>query len=52
MMASPKPHINLVVLGHAGSGKSTLIGHLLQELGHVPEDKMAEVTRLAAEVRN
>ncbi|XP_064652205.1 elongation factor 1-alpha-like [Lineus longissimus] len=48
-MASPKPHLNLVVLGHTGAGKSTLIGHLLADLGDVGEETMAKVTRLATE---
>ena len=30
-----KPHLNIVVLGHVGSGKSTLTGHLLYKSGGV-----------------
>ena len=30
-----KPHLNLIVIGHVDSGKSTLNGHLLFKLGHV-----------------
>lgn len=32
---SEKPEINLVVVGHVDSGKSTLMGHLLYLLGDV-----------------
>jgi elongation factor 1-alpha len=32
-----KPHMNLVVIGHVDHGKSTLVGHLLYELGFVDE---------------
>ena len=36
-----KPHMNLVVIGHRGAGKSTLSGHLLSvepaELGFIAE---------------
>jgi len=28
-------NVNIVIIGHVDSGKSTLTGHLLYELGHV-----------------
>lgn len=34
-MINTKLHINLVVFGHADSGKSTTIGHLIYECGGV-----------------
>ncbi|VDM08593.1 unnamed protein product [Wuchereria bancrofti] len=35
-----KPMINLVIVGHVDAGKSTLIGHLLYQLGSVDERTM------------
>ena len=32
-----KPHLNMVVVGHVDSGKSTLVGHLLLKRGRVSE---------------
>jgi translation elongation factor TU len=32
---APKTHLNMVVIGHVDSGKSTTMGHLLYQLGHV-----------------
>ena len=34
-MATDKPHINLVVIGHVDHGKSTLVGRLLLETGGI-----------------
>lgn len=36
-MAKNKLHINLVVIGHVDSGKSTTIGHLIYKLGGIDE---------------
>ena len=37
--AMPKPQLNVVVLGHTDSGKSSLIGHCLSKLKYVsPQD--------------
>lgn len=35
-----KQNINLVVIGHVDAGKSTLMGHLLYNLGNVPKKVM------------
>ncbi|XP_033120935.1 HBS1-like protein isoform X2 [Anneissia japonica] len=35
-----KPLLNLVVIGHVDAGKSTLMGHLLQQLGNVNQRTM------------
>uniref|UniRef100_A0A6B2E882 Putative elongation factor 1 alpha n=1 Tax=Phlebotomus kandelakii TaxID=1109342 RepID=A0A6B2E882_9DIPT len=35
-----KSHIHMVVIGHVDAGKSTLMGHLLVDLGNVPQRVM------------
>jgi len=35
-----KKEINMVIIGHVDSGKSTLMGHLLFKLGHVSKQQM------------
>lgn len=35
-----KVHINLVVIGHVDSGKSTTTGHLIFKLGQIDERKL------------
>ncbi|WP_048148927.1 translation elongation factor EF-1 subunit alpha [Palaeococcus ferrophilus] len=36
-MAKEKPHINIVFIGHVDHGKSTTVGRLMFETGHIPE---------------
>lgn len=38
--ANEKPHIHMVVIGHVDAGKSTLMGHLLLDLGNVTQRVM------------
>ncbi|CAO3640610.1 unnamed protein product [Cunninghamella blakesleeana] len=38
--SNEKPKLNLVVIGHVDAGKSTLMGHLLYDLGNVNERTM------------
>ena len=35
-----KDHIHMVVIGHVDAGKSTLMGHLLFDMGNVPQKVM------------
>jgi len=37
MSASKKPHMNLVVVGHVDNGKSTIVGHLLVDMGVIDQ---------------
>jgi elongation factor 1-alpha len=37
MRASKKPHMNLVVVGHVDNGKSTIVGHLLVDMGVIDQ---------------
>ena len=40
MSINEKSNINLVIIGHVDSGKSTIVGHLLYLLGHVDDRTM------------
>ena len=42
-----KEHLNLVVIGHVDHGKSTLVGHLLLELGALDPKMVKEVEEAA-----
>jgi elongation factor 1-alpha len=44
MSSSEKPHLNLVVIGHVDHGKSTVMGHLLYEIGAVDQKTMDALT--------
>ncbi len=50
-MASEKPHINLVTIGHVDQGKSTLVGRLLWDTGNVPEQEMRKIEEKAKELK-
>ena len=40
-------NINMVIIGHVDSGKSTLTGHLLYKLGHVTQQNIRKNEKLA-----
>ena len=42
-MAREKPNMNVVFVGHVDAGKSTIVGQLLFQLGHVPEQEMKKL---------
>ncbi len=46
-MASQKPHLNLVTIGHVDHGKSTLVGRLLFEHGEIPAHIIEEYKKEA-----
>ena len=48
-MATQKPHINLVTIGHVDHGKSTLVGRLLFEHGEIPAHIIEEYKKQAEE---
>ncbi|MBI4044168.1 MAG: translation elongation factor EF-1 subunit alpha [Candidatus Diapherotrites archaeon] len=48
-MASSKPHLNIVFIGHVDHGKSTLVGRLLYDSGSLPEQ---EYRKLKAEAES
>jgi elongation factor 1-alpha len=49
-MGKDKPHINLVVIGHVDSGKSTTTGHLIYKLGGIDKRQIEKFEKEAAEL--
>jgi len=49
-MASEKPHINIVFIGHVDSGKSTSVGRLLFDSGNIDEQTMRKLKEKAEEL--
>ena len=45
-----KVHINIVVIGHVDSGKSTTTGHLIYKCGGIDERTIAKFEKEAQEV--
>ena len=43
-----EPALKIVVVGHVGHGKSTLIGRLLHDTGSLPPGKAAELEAVSA----
>ena len=50
-MAKDKLHINIVVIGHVDSGKSTSTGHLIYKCGGIDKRTIEKFEKEAAEVR-
>lgn len=49
-MAREKIHINIVVIGHVDSGKSTTTGHLIYKCGGIDKRAIEKFEKEAAEV--
>lgn len=49
-MAKEKIHINLVIIGHVDSGKSTTTGHLIYKCGGVDPRTLEKYEKAAAQV--
>ena len=49
-MAKEKVHINIVVIGHVDSGKSTSTGHLIYKCGGIDKRTIEKFEKEAAEV--
>lgn len=50
-MGKEKTHINIVVIGHVDSGKSTSTGHLIYKCGGIDQRTIQKFEKEAAEVR-
>ena len=50
-MPSEKLHINIVVIGHVDSGKSTTTGHLIYKCGGIDKRVIEKFEKEANEVR-
>ena len=50
-MGKEKVHINIVVIGHVDSGKSTSTGHLIYKCGGIDKRTIEKFEKEAAEVR-
>jgi elongation factor 1-alpha len=50
-MEKEKTHINIVILGHVDSGKSTTAGHLIYKCGGIDKRTMEKFEKEAVEVR-
>ena len=49
-MAKEKPHINVVFIGHVDHGKSTTVGRLMYDSGHIDEQAMRKLKEKAKEL--
>jgi len=49
-MGKDKTHINIVVIGHVDSGKSTTTGHLIYKLGGIDKRTIDKLEKEAAEI--
>jgi elongation factor 1-alpha len=49
-MDKEKVHINIVVIGHVNSGKSTTVGHLIYKLGGIAKKDMDTFEKEATEI--
>ena len=50
MAPKEKPHINIVVIGHVDSGKSTTTGHLIYKCGGIDKRTIEKFEKEAQEV--
>lgn len=50
-MGKEKTHVNVVIIGHVDSGKSTTTGHLVYKCGGVDQRRLEKFEKAAAQVR-
>lgn len=49
-MGKEKTHINVVIIGHVDSGKSTTTGHLVYKCGGIDQRRLEKFEKTAAQV--
>ena len=49
-MASTKPHLNLVFIGHVDHGKSTTVGRMLYDTKNIDEQVLKKLKELGIEI--
>lgn len=50
-MGKEKTHVNVVIIGHVDSGKSTTTGHLVYKCGGIDQRRLEKFEKAAAQVR-
>lgn len=50
-MGKEKTHVNLVIIGHVDSGKSTTTGHLVYKCGGIEQRRLEKFEKAAAQVK-
>ena len=50
-MGMEKTHVNMVIIGHVDSGKSTTTGHLVYKCGGIDQRRLEKFEKAAAQVR-
>uniref|UniRef100_A0A3B4AI35 Tr-type G domain-containing protein n=1 Tax=Periophthalmus magnuspinnatus TaxID=409849 RepID=A0A3B4AI35_9GOBI len=50
-MGKEKTHVNVVIIGHVDSGKSTTTGHLVFKCGGVDQRKLEKFEKAAAQIK-
>lgn len=50
-MAKEKTHVNVVIIGHVDSGKSTTTGHLVYKCGGIDQRWLEKFEKAAAQVK-
>ena len=49
-MGTEKTHVNVVIIGHVDSGKSTTTGHLVYKCGGIDQRRLEKFEKTAAQV--
>lgn len=49
-MPKEKTHVNVVIIGHVDSGKSTTTGHLVYKCGGIDQRRLEKFEKAAAQV--
>jgi elongation factor 1-alpha len=50
-MATEKPHLNLIFIGHIDHGKSTLVGRMFFETGSLSQQELEKFKKLGKQFK-